>query len=177
MNLWNYGLGSTPGVFNLNLGSNPGESSFHGERLAEKHIGTMPVTVVTLDSIVMMRGWLDRKISLVKIDVEGFEDQVIEGGKRLIYNGNVENILMENSIHNITIVGRMLDTLYDAGYRVREILTVNGDPYHEDWWHTFNPALKERCKAGGAAVLSDQLVFLAKVTCNIWWQHKRITIG
>jgi FkbM family methyltransferase len=174
VSLWNYGLGSMPGVFNLTLGNNPGGSSFHGERLARKYRRTLPVTVVTLDSIATMRGWLDRNISLAKVDVEGYEDHVIEGGRRLIYNGNVENILMESSMNNITTVGRMLDTLYDAGYRVREILTVNGDPYHEDWWHTFNPALEERRKAGEAAIMSDQLAFLSKVTCNIWWQHKRI---
>ncbi|KAL3809609.1 hypothetical protein ACHAXA_002168 [Cyclostephanos tholiformis] len=174
VSLWNYGLGSMPGVFNLTLGKNPGGSSFHGERLAKKYRWILPVRVATLDSIAMMQGWLDRRISLAKVDVEGFEDQVIEGGKRLIYNGNVENIIMENGNNNVTTVGLMLDTLYDAGYRVREILTVNGDPYHEDWWHTFNPALEERRKAGKAAVMSDQLAFLAKVTCNIWWQHKRI---
>ena len=174
VSLWSYGLGSTPGVFNLTLGNNPGASSFHEEKLATEHRRTLPVRVITLDSISVMQGWLDRRISLAKIDVEGFEDQVFEGGKRLIYNGNVENIIMENGNNNITTVGRMLDMLYDAGYRLMEILTTNGDPYHEDWWHTFNPALKERHEAGEEAVMSDQLTFLAKVTCNIWWQHERI---
>jgi FkbM family methyltransferase len=174
--LWNYGLGATPGMLNLTMGKNPGGSSFNGERLAKKYRRTMPVSVTTLDSIASMRGWMDRRISLAKVDVEGFEDQVIEGGRRLLYNGNVENILMENSITNVTTLGRMLDTLYDAGYRVREILTVNGEPYHEDWWHTFNPMLEGRRNrdGGGEGVVSDQLAFLAKVGCNIWWQHERI---
>ena len=77
----------------------------------------------------------------------------------------------------MTALGRMLDTLYDAGYRIREILTVNGDPYHEEWWHTFNPMLEGRRESAGkrgADVVSDQLTFLAKVGCNIWWQHVRI---
>eukprot|EP00571_Detonula_confervacea_P000750 CAMPEP_0172323192 /NCGR_PEP_ID=MMETSP1058-20130122/48103_1 /TAXON_ID=83371 /ORGANISM="Detonula confervacea, Strain CCMP 353" /LENGTH=356 /DNA_ID=CAMNT_0013039135 /DNA_START=200 /DNA_END=1267 /DNA_ORIENTATION=- len=156
--LWNYGLGAQAGVLNLTLGKNPGGSSFHEDRLAPKFRKTIPVSVVKLDSIVIQQGWLDRKISLVKVDVEGFENFVFEGGKRLFYNGNVENILMENSINNITTVGQMVDMLYDAGYRVNEIRTINGDPYHEDWWHTFNPILEERHNAKVPAE-SDQIRF------------------
>jgi len=109
----------------------------------------------------------------MKVDVEGFEGFVFEGGRKLIYNGNVENILMENSNKNITIVGGMVDMLYDAGYRVNEIRTVNGDPYHKDWWHTFNPKLEERFTAK-EPIESDQINFLTHSTSNIWWQHKRI---
>lgn len=124
VSLWNYGLGATPGTFNLTLGLNPGGSSFHGDRLAPKHRRTMPVSVTTLDAVASREGWLDRRISLVKVDVEGFENFVFEGGKGLVYRGNVENILMENSITNATIVGGMVDMLYDAGYRIMEIRTV-----------------------------------------------------
>lgn len=217
VSLWNYGLGTTPGKFNLTTGNNPGGSSFHEERLAKKFRKKMEVSVVTLDSIVIQEGWLDRQISLMKVDgtsscvhvscaahlvtdlkvrtcteltlcsilssnyhtfiVEGFENYVFEGGKTLIYNGNVENIIMENSINNKTIVGGMVDMLYDAGYRVNEIRTVNGDPYHEDWWHTFNPVLEERHNVKGVPKESDQISFLSKATCNIWWQHKRIKLG
>lgn len=171
--LWNYGLGAESGLFNLTLGKNPGGSSFHEDRLAAKFRSYIPVSVVTLDSIVVQQGWLNRKISLLKVDVEGFENYVFEGGKTLLFNGNVENIVMENSINNITTVGKMVDMLYDAGYRVNEIRTVNGDPYHEDWWHTFNPVLEERHNADVPAE-SNQISFLSKATCNIWWQHKRI---
>mmetsp|Transcript_21690 Transcript_21690/g.52431 ORF Transcript_21690/g.52431 Transcript_21690/m.52431 type:complete len:170 (-) Transcript_21690:235-744(-) len=124
--LWNYGLGAESGLFNLTLGKNPGGSSFHEDRLAAKFRSYIPVSVVTLDSIVVQQGWLNRKISLLKVDVEGFENYVFEGGKTLLFNGNVENIVMENSINNITTVGKMVDILYDAGYRVNEIRTVNG---------------------------------------------------
>lgn len=86
---------------------------------------------------------------------------------------------MENSIHEVDVVGKMMDMLYGAGYRIKQILTVNGDPYHEDWWPTFNPLLEERqsAVAGGAAPAaeeSDQIKFLSKATCNIWWQHEKI---
>ena len=172
--LWNYGLGVQAGVFNLTLGNNPGGSSFHADRLAPKFRKTLPVSVVALDTIAIQEGWLDRKISLAKIDVEGFESYVFQGGKKLFYNGNVENILMENSITDIAVVGQMVDMLYDAGYRVKEIRTVNGDPYHEDWWHTFNPELEKRHSNPQNPPESDQLRFLSKATSNIWWQHTRM---
>jgi len=171
--LWNYGLGATPGVFNLTLGNNPGGSSFHEDRLAPKFRRTLPVTVVTLDRLAAQEGWLDRTISLVKIDVEGFENFVFEGGTTLFHNGNVENIIMENSITNMTIVAGMFDMLYDAGYRIMEILSVEGDPYHEDWWHTFNPALELR-HTSKEPLESEQMNFLSRATSNIWWQHQRL---
>lgn len=174
VSLWNYGLGAQAGSFNLTTGNNPGGSSFHEDRLAPKFRKKMTVEVATLDSVAIQEGWLDRQVSLLKVDVEGFENFVFEGGKRLIYNGNVENIFMENSIHNITVVGEMIDMLYDAGYRLNEIRTVNGDPYHEDWWPTFNPMLEERAKHENNDEVSSQLNFLSKSTCNLWWQHNKI---
>lgn len=173
ISLWNYGLGDIPGVLNLTLGKNPGGSSFYEERLAKKFRRTMPVPVVTLDSIAIQQGWLDRKISLMKMDVEGYENFVFEGGKTLLYNGNVDHIIMENSITNITVVEQMFDMLYDAGYRVNEIRTINGEPHRQDWWHTFNSVLEERHIAK-VHVTSDQTQFLSKAKCNIWWQHTRI---
>jgi len=175
--LWNYGLGTTPGTFNLTLGNNPGGSSFFSERLAPKYRHSMPVQVVTLDSVALQEGWIERKISLIKVDVEGFENYVFEGGKTLLYKGDVDNIIMENSSNNASQVLPMVDMLYDAGYRIMQILSVNGDPYHEDWWETFNPALEARHTAKAESKEmpdSDQINFLSRSTSNIWWQHVRM---
>jgi len=172
VSLWNYGLGAQAGIFNMTTGKNPGGSSFLEDRLAKKFRKTMQVSVATLDSVAARENWLNRRVSLLKVDVEGFENFVFEGGKTLIYNGNIDHIFMENSINNTTVVGEMIDLLYDAGYRVNEIRTVNGDPYHEDWWNTFNPMLEDRAK--GKKEESDQVRFLSKATCNILWQHKKM---
>ncbi|KAL7551451.1 hypothetical protein ACHAWF_015576 [Thalassiosira exigua] len=157
VSLWNYGLDSKSGTLNLTLGKNPGGSSFHEDRLAPKFRRTIPVRVTTLDGVARKMGWLDRTISLAKVDVEGYEDHVFAGGTTLLRNGNVENVLMENSITDVAIAGGMADALYDAGYRVKQILTVNGDPYHEDWWPTFNPELERRAKSAGDPPESDQI--------------------
>lgn len=100
--LWKYGLGVQKGSFDLTTGNNPGGSSFFEDRLAKKFRKTIPVEVTTLDTVAVKQGWLDRKVSLMKVDVEGFEPYVFEGGKRLIREGRVENIFMENSVTDIT---------------------------------------------------------------------------
>lgn len=179
--LWNYGLGAHTGVLNLTLGNNPGGSSFYEERLAKKFRRTLPVEVVTLDNIAKSQRWTDRKISLMKVDVEGYENYVFQGGQALIQNSNVGNILMENSIQNITVVSDMFEFLYTAGYRLKEILSVHGDPYLESWWDIFNPMLEERhnrYKDDGRneSDYLEKISRLAKITCNIWWQHESVKI-
>jgi len=73
-------------------------------------------------------------------------------------------------------VGKMMDLLYSAGFRVKGIYSVNGDPYHEDWWPAFNPDFEKRQK-NSIMEPSDQIKFLAKVTCNIWWINSKYTVG
>jgi len=102
VSLWMYGLGVQKGFFNLTTGNNPGGSSFFEERLAKKFRKTIPVEVTTLDTVAVKQGWLDRKISLMKVDVGGFEPYVFEGGTRLLHEGRIENIFMENSVTDIT---------------------------------------------------------------------------
>ena len=101
VSLWKYGLGVEKGSFNLTVGNNPGGSSFFEDRLAQKFRKKLRVEVTTLDTVAMSQGWLDRKVSLMKVDVEGFEPYVFEGGKRLLREGQVENIFMENSVTDI----------------------------------------------------------------------------
>lgn len=206
VSLWRYGLGINKGSFNLTLGNNPGGSSFFEDRLAKKFRRTIPVEVTTLDTVAISQGWLDRKISLMKVDVEGFEPYVFEGGKRLLNEGHIEHILMESSVtdiaegkfpsqywfcnglflhptphvlprhsyncfHKHVQVEKMIDILYSAGFRVKGIFSVNGEPYHEDWWPTFNLDFEKR--HNGVTESSDQMIFLAKVTCNILWINSK----
>ena len=101
VSLWKYGLGVQKGSFNLTLGNNPGGSSFFEDRLAKKFRRTIPVEVTTLDTVAVTQGWLDRTVSLMKVDVEGFEPYVFEGGKKLLRDGRVENVFMESSVSDI----------------------------------------------------------------------------
>jgi FkbM family methyltransferase len=88
-------------MMNLTTGNNPGSSSFIEERLAKKFRKSLPVQVVTVDSIAIQEGWFkddSPPIYLMKVDVEGYEPIVFQGGMQLLQSGKVENILMENSV-------------------------------------------------------------------------------
>ncbi len=58
--------------------------------------------VTKLDTVALKQGWLDRKLLLMRVLVEGFEPYVLEGGERLLHEGHVKNICMESSVHDIT---------------------------------------------------------------------------
>ena len=54
---------------------------------------TVPVVTLKLDDVIDKND----KILLIKIDVEGFEPEVIEGSLKLIKSGNIQHILIEIS--------------------------------------------------------------------------------
>jgi FkbM family methyltransferase len=62
----------------------------------------VPVEVVTLDEYCLERG-VDR-IDLLKVDVEGFERQVLEGARRMLGTGRVRAIQFE--FNEMNVVGR-----------------------------------------------------------------------
>lgn len=83
-------LGSEPGQLDLVL-ENPGLHS--PSFLATSGAATYSVPVLTLDEYASRTG-LDH-IDVMKIDVEGFEPNVIEGAAELIKHGRIDHILCE----------------------------------------------------------------------------------
>jgi FkbM family methyltransferase len=76
-------------------------------------------TTVTLDSFAQERRWFDTpgfSISLLKLDVEGKEPQIIEGAKRLLKSGIVQNILTEFRRLGRPTIQKAIATLLDSGY-------------------------------------------------------------
>ena len=171
--IWPYGLGQVETTMNLTMGNNPGGSSFFEERLAKKARRSLPVKVVTLDSIAVQEGWLDADggplIHLMKVDVEGFENFVFLGGERLVQSGKVTNIIMENSSFDSNLVANVLDTIFQAGYKVHTLLSVNDDPYHPEMTSRINEAIQQIPLKDKADDFEAEMRFLVKVTCNIWW--------
>ena len=170
-----YGLGGEEATLNLTTGNNPGSSSFHEDRLAKKFRNTMPVRVVTLDSIAIQEGWLSfdaPPIHLMKVDVEGYEPFVFRGGMELVNSGKVENIIMENSVTDLRQVTDFFVTIYQAGYRVKFVSTVNGDAYHPEMLPQIEKELSEATFGMDLEKVGEAIKFLAKVTCNLWWTKR-----
>jgi len=99
-------------------GNNPGEFSFKG-RNSDKVVGTMEIT--TMDLFADRHGWFQSKpsIGLMKVDVEHFELEVMEGAVRLLQSNLIEKIAMElKHDHPLESKRKILQFLYGAGYEL-----------------------------------------------------------
>eukprot|EP00590_Aulacoseira_subarctica_P007275 CAMPEP_0172431378 /NCGR_PEP_ID=MMETSP1064-20121228/58323_1 /TAXON_ID=202472 /ORGANISM="Aulacoseira subarctica , Strain CCAP 1002/5" /LENGTH=187 /DNA_ID=CAMNT_0013178047 /DNA_START=35 /DNA_END=595 /DNA_ORIENTATION=- len=101
---------------------NPG-----GARLSrEKDSSNMPFTSVSvkrLDDIIKSNKWIDDKkvpIYLLKVDVEGFEPQVLAGSRQLLQSGLVENVLMEftSMVTNVADISSMISDFVNNNYEL-----------------------------------------------------------
>lgn len=170
-----YGLGKEEATLNLTTGNNPGSSSFYEDRLAKKFRKTMPVKVVTLDGIALQEGWLDKNappIHLMKVDVEGYEPIVFTGGMQLLQSGKVENIIMENSISDLRQVTDFFAVISNAGYKIKWVSTVHGDPYHPEMLPQIEEELSKAEVGMSLEDVGEALQFLTKVNCNLWWTKR-----
>ncbi|OYW44578.1 MAG: hypothetical protein B7Z08_06380 [Sphingomonadales bacterium 32-68-7] len=126
-------LGSEPGFADLLL---PGEgATLHTPSMFPSDPGFTPhrVEVMTLDQFAQDNG-IDH-IRMVKIDVEGFEPDVLAGMSRLIAERRIENVVCElNSgwlAKNGTTPEELRQTFLDLGFTVKEQTAVQQGIYGE----------------------------------------------
>ena len=118
-------MGDEPGEATLHLKREPGHNSL-GDIGASETVDRVRVPVRTLDEFAAERG-LER-VGLLKIDVEGYEPEVIRGADRLLRERRIELVLFEFSPAFYRQRGidpcAPVDALEERGYHVRH---VNGD--------------------------------------------------
>jgi FkbM family methyltransferase len=134
------------------------------------------IRVVRLDDVAEKEGWLAEDgpvISLLKIDVEGYDPKVIFGAARLLKSRKVKNVFMEYScrISDEQDMIKAVDMLLEAGYEIQVIGNWNGAPRHgaKESVHTYlqknlGDRLYAYCKAESRRPKGavDQL--------NLWWK-------
>nr|WP_249419750.1 FkbM family methyltransferase [Rhabdothermincola salaria] len=114
-------LGAKPGVASLNLPEpstrNRGTASLLRN---EKHHGaaTLRIPVSTLDSVEL------NSPRLVKIDVEGFEPDVLEGGTLMLESARPVVVFEENADYRRTGDKSARRILHELGYRFAEVRPV-----------------------------------------------------
>lgn len=90
------------------------------------------IKLVRVDDILGQTLENHRHIVFLKMDVEGFEGQVVEGGPVLFGSGRIPLIQTEYHPEWIDSKGssskNMLSTLFLAGYRMRQETSPDGDP-------------------------------------------------
>jgi len=108
-----HALGARPGLARLHRykASNLGRHSL----IANYGLGAKLVPVRELDSALDDFGLGDRRILVLKIDVEGYEPAVIEGARRALERTDV--VILEYSPHLSRAGGLSVDGMTDALYR------------------------------------------------------------
>ncbi len=116
------GVGDCPGHLTLNLfddaSGDIGLSSFLTPSNTEAQIDRKAVEVTTLDTYANQ---FDRPVSAIKIDVQGFEAEVLEGGGELISTQR-PRILLEHEDINFTSA----DAASEAKQRLRRFFDDRG---------------------------------------------------
>lgn len=118
-------MGAESGEATLHLKREPGHNSL-GDIGASETVDRVRVPVRTLDEFAAERGF--ETIGLLKIDVEGYEPDVIRGADRLLREQRIELVLFEFSPAFYRQRGidpcAPVDALEERGYSVRH---VNGN--------------------------------------------------
>ena len=133
-------------AFNLALGSEAGKIEMHRSEyslsssilpMAELHKASFPFTrnetiqeidVVRLDDMAVELELFEP--ILIKLDVQGFEDKVIEGGKDVFSRANI--VITEMSVEELYKGQKLFDDIY-------RILVDFGFVYRGNYEQLFNP--------------------------------------
>jgi len=145
---------------------NPGQ----GQVMTTKSRNSIALKAVTLDGMVDALGWSDKRIDILKVDVEGAEANVFKGAKSLLRSNHVENIFMEGNIRNKEEVSKFEEIaklLVKSGYVIymeggwmgpNELQRVPSLTYDDG----FFLQLKKLCGENIQGKKRDQ--------CNLWWK-------
>ncbi len=114
-----YAISDKIGKMNLYLHESHGHHSL-GKVNTSKVIGKKSVKVITLDSFCEKNNI--QNIDLLKIDVEGFEKEVLLGANNLLKNKKIKFIIFEISKVVLESLGRkhseVFDILTDYGFKI-----------------------------------------------------------
>ncbi len=98
---YNKGLGAKASTLTFHVNRNSGTSSFlepteyHKSNLAKNRLNDVAIPVTSLDDLFFDSG---KDISILKIDVEGFELEVLKGCEKLLRSGRILAIVSEYNL-------------------------------------------------------------------------------
>jgi FkbM family methyltransferase len=126
------GCSNEPGQLQLMLSLRDDSSTFIQEdRYGKKITGpSISVSVTTLNQIIATAEMPE----MVKIDAEGYDLKVLEGGSNLF--GNTEIFLVEGQVcaNYDTSMAQVIGFMEKAGYQLMDITDMNRSPKHGVLW-------------------------------------------
>uniref|UniRef100_A0A7S2PCD2 Methyltransferase FkbM domain-containing protein n=1 Tax=Leptocylindrus danicus TaxID=163516 RepID=A0A7S2PCD2_9STRA len=172
-----YGVGSSHGETIMYTPGNPGGASLIKEHVPLNYQNTKrTIQVEKLDDIAEDQHWTlpnAMPIYLLKVDVEGYEPFVIEGGRKLIQSGKVEHIIMEKSNTDEEVVFPMYSLLYQSGYRIAKIMDASGNPRHSDpeTLARLNSSFEKLPQMMETGVYDDNMKWMLRSNYNLFYSR------
>lgn len=137
LNLYNVAVGAEKGSVKLKPAKDM-TKVIEMDRLQADRDNAIEVSAVTLDDV--SPAFLDRHISILKIDVEGYEDRVLQGANKLLGDQSIDVIYLEAGMNPAATqqchYRRIDDLLTQKGYRIFKIY----EQQHE--WLDDSPLLR-----------------------------------
>lgn len=167
------GVGQNEGLVKFDTGdssyNNPGQGKIVGPIKTSKQTERkyQEIRVIPLDKLATQLGWNKGDVDIMKLDVEGFELDVVLGAKTLLKSNRIKNIFMEG---DVSVAGdrlkfkKLVGIIADSGYKVFKIGGFSGptDAEVPPMDANIAEALTYSCshKRGGSL----------RKKCNIWWK-------
>jgi FkbM family methyltransferase len=136
------------------------------ENKKKSDIMSLPTKMVTLDFMADQLGWISNQepIALLKIDVEGFDYEVLLGSQKLLRSHLIENVFVELPLNReVEVIQGMFQILMDSGYNLHIFGGWNGKQVQNA------PTFRGDVAAFGAAAHA----YAQKSTYgsfNLWWK-------
>ena len=168
------GIGNQEEIVQFDSGSstrhNPGAGKIVGKSkieilTASKNL--LDIQIVALDSIASYLGWYGNDIDILKMDVEGFEVDVVRGGKSFLSSGRVKNIFMEGDVERVTKKRKFQEVirmLASSGYSIYKIGGFAGPT------ETDVPIMDDNIAETLTKACATRKNGKRRKKCNLWWK-------
>jgi FkbM family methyltransferase len=172
------GIGQKEEVVKFDTGdesyNNPGQGRIVGPGSIKVSLRNAPkyqeIRLVPLDTLATQLGWYQEDIDIMKIDVEGFELDVVVGARSFLRSNRVKNIFMEGDVEMLGNRNKFMEVvrmLAASGYIVFKIGGFSGPtdtdvPPMDD---NITEALTYEC---GHKKMGHHRKSRKK--CNLWWK-------
>jgi hypothetical protein len=141
VNIWPFGLSDMTGTKKFyEWNGNPGAGHF--EHPGHNRTDGTDLPVTTLDTFATQQGWFAEGatppiISILKMDVEHHETNVITGAEKLLKSGMVKNVFVDLFLDEVAdkeAKTQAIDFLVSAGYKLKAQGGFAG-PEHDTLWN------------------------------------------